>query len=106
MEAARATLPDLDALDDEALKGLVREQHAQLLSQEAEIEHLKLLLAQLQRQQFGRICQNWFRSDGVRISWKENQAALDEHVFTCQPGRPFARYPLSCETAPFFGPQV
>ena len=54
MEAARATLPDLDALDPEALKGLVREQHAQLLSQEAEIEHLKLLLAQLQRQQFGR----------------------------------------------------
>ncbi|MBV9913222.1 MAG: IS66 family transposase, partial [Sinobacteraceae bacterium] len=54
MEAARATLPDLDALDGEALKTLVREQQAQLLAQEAEIEHLKLLLAQLQRQQFGR----------------------------------------------------
>lgn len=48
------TLPDLDLLDPEALKALVREQHAQLLAHEAEIEHLKLLLAQLQRQQFGR----------------------------------------------------
>jgi transposase len=54
MEAAQTTLPDLDRLDHEALKALVREQHAQLLSHEAEIEHLKLLLAKLQRQQFGR----------------------------------------------------
>ncbi|MBV9307838.1 MAG: IS66 family transposase [Acidobacteriaceae bacterium] len=54
METARATLPDLDLLDPEALKTLVREQHTQLLSQEAEIEHLKLLIAKLQRQQFGR----------------------------------------------------
>jgi len=54
MDTAQATLPDLDRLDHEALKALVREQHAQLLSQEAEIEHLQLLLAKLQRQQFGR----------------------------------------------------
>ena len=54
VETRRAPLPDLDALDPAALKTLVREQHAQLLSQEAEIEHLKLLIAKLQRQQFGR----------------------------------------------------
>ncbi len=54
MEAARTILPDLDTLDPEALKALVREQHVQLLSQEAEIEHLKLLIAKLQRSQFGR----------------------------------------------------
>ena len=54
MEAAQTTLPDLDRLDHEALKALVREQHAQLLSHEAEIEHLQLLIAKLQRQQFGR----------------------------------------------------
>ena len=54
MDTAQTTLPDLDLLDHEALKALVREQHTQLLSQEAEIEHLKLLLAKLQRQQFGR----------------------------------------------------
>src|SRR4051794_13953996 len=54
MVAARPPLPDLDTLDSEALKRLIHEQHAQLLSHEAEIEHLKLLIAQLQRQQFGR----------------------------------------------------
>jgi transposase len=54
MDTARAALPDLDTLDHAALKALVCEQHAQLLSHEAEIEHLKLLIAQLQRQQFGR----------------------------------------------------
>ena len=54
MATARPSLPDLDTLDPEALKTLVREQHTQLLSQEAEIEHLQLLLAKLQRLQFGR----------------------------------------------------
>ena len=47
-------MPDLETLDADALKLLVREQHAQLLAQEAEIEHLKLLIAKLQRLQFGR----------------------------------------------------
>ena len=54
MDTVRAALPDLNTLDPEALKALVREQHAQLLSHEAEIEHLKLLIAKLQRRQFGR----------------------------------------------------
>ena len=48
------TLPDLDQLDREALKELIREQHERLLSRESEIEHLKLLLAKLRRMQFGR----------------------------------------------------
>jgi transposase len=48
------TLPDLDRLDREALKELVRAQHEQLCSREGEIQHLKLLLAKLQRMQFGR----------------------------------------------------
>lgn len=64
----RTDLPDLDQLDPEALKALVRAQHAeivrqnqalltkdeQLLSRDAEIEHLKLLIAKLRREQFGR----------------------------------------------------
>jgi transposase len=64
----RTDLPDLDQLDPDALKALVRAQHAeivrqdqalltkdeQLLSRDAEIEHLKLLLAKLRREQFGR----------------------------------------------------
>src|SRR5262249_42317916 len=47
-------LPDLNALPTEALRALVLAQHEQLLSGEREIEHLKLLLSQLRRIQFGR----------------------------------------------------
>ena len=48
------TLPDLNLLPAEALKALVLVQHEQLLWRESEIEHLKLLIAKLQRMQFGR----------------------------------------------------
>src|SRR5208337_4932689 len=48
------TLPDLNLLPAEALKALVRAQHEQLLWRDSEIEHLKLLIAKLQRMQFGR----------------------------------------------------
>src|SRR5712672_1121411 len=68
MVASRATLPDLDALDPHELKALIVAQHHQLTTQEeriltqseqlasrdAEIEHLKLLIAKLRRMQFGR----------------------------------------------------
>jgi transposase len=49
-----AMLPDLNLLPSEALKALVLAQHEQLLWRESEIEHLKLLIAKLQRMQFGR----------------------------------------------------
>src|SRR6201998_2191929 len=49
-----ATLPDLDQLDSEALKALILSQREQLASRDAEIEHLKLLIAKLRRMQFGR----------------------------------------------------
>ncbi len=56
-----ATLPDLSRLDREALQALLVAEHEEriathqrLLSREQEIEHLKLLLAKLQRLQFGR----------------------------------------------------
>jgi transposase len=55
------TLPDLSKLDREALQALLRAEHQEriatqqrLLSRESEIEHLKLLLSQLRRMQFGR----------------------------------------------------
>jgi transposase len=55
------TLPDLSTLDQDALKALILSQHDELLatherllSREHEIEHLKLLIAKLQRLQFGR----------------------------------------------------
>jgi transposase len=55
------TLPDLSRLDREALQTLLLAEHKErvatqerLLSRESEIEHLRLLLAQLRRMQFGR----------------------------------------------------
>lgn len=50
----RSTLPDLNTLDADALRALILSQHEQLLSRDHEIEHLKLLIAKLQRMQFGR----------------------------------------------------
>src|SRR5258706_621865 len=57
----RATLPDLDTLNHEALKALIVAQHAQILSKDEqlasrdeEIERLKLLIAKLRRMQLGR----------------------------------------------------
>src|SRR5215813_4554469 len=57
----RADLPDLEHLDPETLKALIRAQHAELLSKDeqlvsrdAEIEHLKLLISKLRREQYGR----------------------------------------------------
>ena len=57
----RAALPDLNQLNPEELKTLIVAQHQQLLSKDeqlasrdSEIEQLKLLIAKLQRMQFGR----------------------------------------------------
>ena len=60
MTASSAVLPDLNALDSEALKALIIEKHAlvieknaELDSKQNEIESLRLLIAKLQRMQFG-----------------------------------------------------
>jgi hypothetical protein len=60
MTVSHAVLPDLNALDSDALKALVIEKHAlvieknaELESKQNEIEGLKLLIAKLQRMQFG-----------------------------------------------------
>jgi len=49
-----APLPDLDTLDAAALKNLILQQHEELSSHAAEVERLRLLIARLQRLQFGR----------------------------------------------------
>jgi len=56
-----STLPDLSTLDRETLQAMLVAEHeehiathARLQSRESEIEHLKLLLSQLRRMQFGR----------------------------------------------------
>jgi transposase len=50
---AQAVLPDLNALDSDALKALVIATHAELISHKTEIENLKLLILKLRRMQFG-----------------------------------------------------
>jgi transposase len=54
MAAANHPFPDLDALNPNELKALIFSQREQLVSRDNEIEHLKLLIARLRRQQFGR----------------------------------------------------
>src|SRR6202008_2323120 len=55
------TLPDLSKLDRDALQALLLSEHQERIAtqeklqrRETEIEHLKLLLSQLRRMQFGR----------------------------------------------------
>jgi transposase len=107
METAQAALPDLDTLDTEALKALILAQHAQLRAHEAEIEHLKLLIAKLQRRQFGRkserldqqIEQLELRLEDLEVSQAEDlvvgQApAAPEAVASVTPPRRPVRKPL------------
>jgi len=66
MSAARATLPDLDALNPNELKALIVSQHELIVSRDSEIEQLKLLIAKLRRMQFGRSSRSWI---GRSSSW-------------------------------------
>jgi transposase len=73
------TLPDLKALDREALQALLLAQHDELIatrerlrSRESEIEHLKLLIAKLQRMQFGR------RSEKVQRQIEQLELRLED----------------------------
>ena len=73
------TLPDLNALDQDALKALIVAQHdqllakdEQLLSRDHEIEHLKLLIAKLRRMQFGR------RSEKVQRQIEQLELRLED----------------------------
>src|SRR5499425_2642130 len=72
MTVASRALPDLDQLDVASLRALILSQHEQLLSRDAEIEHLKLLIAKLRRMQFGR------KSEKVERQIEQLQLRLDE----------------------------
>ena len=74
-----ANLPDLNQLDREGLLALLVAQHHQLLetqqrlaSRESEVAHLKLLIAKLQRLQFGR------RSEKVQRQIEQLELRLEE----------------------------
>ncbi len=79
ISAVDANLPDLKQLDREGLLTLLVAQHQQLLetqqrlaSRESEVAHLKLLLAKLQRLQFGR------RSEKVQRQIEQLELRLEE----------------------------
>jgi transposase len=72
MIAAHATLPDLDALEPDALKAIIVAQHLQIISSDSEIEHLMLLVAKLRRMQFGR------RSEKVERQIEQLELKLEE----------------------------
>jgi len=67
-----APLPDLDAMGAAAMKALILSQHEQLSSHAAEIERLRLLIARLQRLQFGR------KSEKVERQIEQLQLQLDD----------------------------
>jgi transposase len=73
------TLPDLNALDREALQALLVAEHEEriatqerLQSRESEIEHLQLLIAKLRRMQFGR------RSEKVQLQIEQLELRLED----------------------------
>jgi transposase len=72
MVAASATMADLDTLQPRALKAIIVAQQLQLLSNDNEIEHLKLLVAKLRRMQFGR------RSEKVAGQIEQLELQLEE----------------------------
>jgi transposase len=72
MVATPTTLPDLNTLDGDALRAMIVAQHDQLLSHRTEIEHLTLLIAKLQRMQFGR------RSEKVERQIEQLELKLEE----------------------------
>src|ERR1700688_5025196 len=102
MTAARATLPDLDALDPNELKALIVSQHELIVSRDSEIEQLKLLIAKLRRMQFGRssekldrqIEQLELRLEALQQNDAEKVAALPETLANTEPAARPARRPL------------
>jgi transposase len=102
MTAARATLPDLDALNPNELKALIVSQHELIVSRESEIEQLKLLIAKLRRMRFGRssekldrqIEQLELRLEALQQNDAEKVAALPEPLASAETMARPARRPL------------
>ena len=95
-------LPDLNQLNPDELKALIVEQQQQLDARDSEIEQLKLLIAKLQRMQFGRkseklerqIEQLQLRLEELEMNQAEQDATQPRATETSQqPARP-SRQPL------------
>jgi transposase len=94
------TLPDLNPLPAEALKALVLAQHEQLLWRESEIEPLKLLIAKLQRMQFGRKSEKLARQiEQLELRLEDLQAKPAESVSQPESQSGVTASPLLISTA-------
>jgi transposase len=92
MVATRTTLPDLHTLDGDALRAMIVAQHEQLLSHRTEIEHLTLLIAKLQRMQFGR------RSEKVERQIEQLELKLEELEANRAESAPAVESPAAART--------
>src|SRR5271157_5619569 len=97
---ATTMLPDLNLLPAEALKALVRAQHEQLLWRDSEIEHLKLLIAKLQRMQFGR------KSEKLTQQIEQLELRLEELQATPAENAPQASLPAEASSPEAASPSV
>src|ERR1039458_9095756 len=81
MVAASVTMPDLDTLQPDALKAIIAAQQLQILSNDNEIEHLKLLVAKLRRMQFGRRSEKSTRQiEQLELQLEEREASRAEEA--------------------------
>lgn len=67
-----SVLPDLNALDSDALKALVVEKHSELATKNTEIENLKLVILKLKRMQFGPSSEKLAQHIGQLELWLED----------------------------------
>src|SRR5215472_12033343 len=96
------TLAELKKLDPETLAAMVLAQREQLLNRDAEIEHLKLLIAKLRRMQFGRssekldrqIEQLELRLEALQLNDAETVATMPEAIASAEPVARSVRRPL------------
>ena len=103
----RVPLPDLDQLDPAELKALIISQHELITSRDSEIEQLKLLIAKLQRMQFGRkseklerqIEQLELRLEALQMNDAEAVAALPKAIASIEGMARSARRPLPAHLA-------
>jgi transposase len=94
-------LPDLNALDPDALKALLIEQHekytATLTSRSGEIERLKLLVEKLQRMLFGTKSEKVMRQiEQLELQLEELQAAsaIEENAAILPSEKPVTAKPF------------
>jgi hypothetical protein len=86
MADAHASVVELSRLDREALEALVMAQQEKLLTRNSEIEHLKLIIAKLQRMMFGT------KSEKIAREVEQLELKLEE-LETVEAERPPAAAP-------------